>query len=192
MTQPTSASAANGQNPNAMMTRLEGPSPAMEVAVDLLRRSVIWAPMAVLISAAVWGTDGAISAAFALGLVMGNFLLSAYLLQVGGRISIAVMAGAALFGYIIRLGLILLAVLLVKDQAWLDPVALGVVLIVTHVGLLFWELRYVSGSMAFPGVKTRPGRTSAAVSARQVNLVAPDSSPVPADPQQSVPVTGRS
>ena len=192
MTQPTSASAANGQNPNAMMTRLEGPSPAMEVAVDLLRRSVIWAPMAVLISAAVWGTDGAISAAFALGLVMGNFLLSAYLLQVGGRISIAVMAGAALFGYIIRLGLILLAVLLVKDQAWLDPVALGVVLIVTHLGLLFWELRYVSGSMAFPGVKPRPGRTSAAVSARQVNLVAPDSSPVPADPQQSVPVTGRS
>ena len=131
MTQPTSASAANGQNPNAMMTRLEGPSPAMEVAVDLLRRSVIWAPMAVLISAAVWGTDGAISAAFALALVMGNFLLSAYLLQVGGRISIAVMAGAALFGYIIRLGLILLAVLLVKDQAWLDPVALGVVRIVT-------------------------------------------------------------
>ena len=29
-------------------------------------------------------------------------------------------------------------------------------LIVTHLGLLFWELRYVSGSMAFPGLKPKP------------------------------------
>jgi len=26
-------------------------------------------------------------------------------------------------------------------------------LIVTHLGLLFWELRYVSGSLAYPGLK---------------------------------------
>ena len=32
-------------------------------------------------------------------------------------------------------------------------VALGLTLIVTHLGLLLWELRYVSASLAFPGLK---------------------------------------
>jgi len=186
VTQPSNSTAqsSNAQPPNAqpangLLTRLEGPSPAMEIAVDLIRRAAIWSPLAILVSGAIWGTDGAISAAFALGLVILNFLLSAWMLQAGARISIAVMAGAALFGYLIRLGLILVAVLLVKDQPWLDPVALGVVLIVTHLGLLFWELRYVSGSMAFPGLKPRAGRRSAAVTATQVNLTGNINSPTP-------------
>lgn len=179
MTQPSNPTArsSNAQPANGLLTRLEGPSPAMEIAVDLIRRAAIWSPLAILVSGAIWGTDGAISAAFALGLVILNFLLSAWMLQAGARISIAVMAGAALFGYLIRLGLILVAVLLVKDQPWLDPVALGVVLIVTHLGLLFWELRYVSGSMAFPGLKPRAGRRSAAVTATQVNLTGNINSP---------------
>ena len=161
-----------------MLTRLEGPSPAMEIAVDLLRRAVIWAPLAILGSAAVWGTDGAISAAVALVIVSANFLLSAWLLQAGGRISVALMAGAALFGYLLRLGLILVAVLLIKDQPWLHPVAFGVVLIVTHLGLLFWELRYVSGSMAFPGLKPKPGLESTADTAPVVTSTPSLDSPV--------------
>ena len=32
-------------------------------------------------------------------------------------------------------------------------VPLGLTLIVTHLGLLFWELRYVSASLAYPGLK---------------------------------------
>jgi hypothetical protein len=32
-------------------------------------------------------------------------------------------------------------------------VALGVCVLVTHLGLLFWELRYVSMSLAFPGLR---------------------------------------
>ena len=31
--------------------------------------------------------------------------------------------------------------------------ALGITVLVTHLGLLFWELRYVSASLAFPGLK---------------------------------------
>ena len=31
--------------------------------------------------------------------------------------------------------------------------ALGICVLVTHLGLLFWELRYVSASLAFPGLK---------------------------------------
>ena len=139
------------------------------------------------------------------------------MLQVGGRISLAVMAGAALFGYLLRLGLILVVVLLIKDQSWLDPVAFGIVLIVSHLGLLFWELRYVSGSMAYPGVKPRPGKTPAEVTvhafdptadqfsrtgtpadaATQPTATSPTATPAtgtphtstPADPEQSVTAT---
>ena len=63
------------------------------------------------------------------------------------------MVGAVLFGYIGRLALIALAVMLVRDASWVSLVPLGVTIIVTHLGLLFWELRYVSASLAFPGLK---------------------------------------
>ena len=56
-----------------------------------------------------------------------------------------------------RLGLIFVAVLLVKDAPWVELVPLGITLIVTHLVLLFWEMRHVSSSLAFPGLK--PGAT---------------------------------
>jgi hypothetical protein len=147
---------------NPLVQRMEGPSPAMEIARDIAKRS-IWMLPAILVFCFIgWGRDGAISGAYALAIVTVNFLLAAWMLQAAGRISFALMAGAALFGYIIRLGLIFLAVMLVRDASWVELVPLGLTLIVTHLGLLFWELRYVSGSLAFPGLKptTKSARTS--------------------------------
>jgi hypothetical protein len=51
------------------------------------------------------------------------------------------------------MALVTLVVFLVKDAGWVDLLALGVSILVTHLGLLFWELRYVSASLAFPGLK---------------------------------------
>ena len=68
-------------------------------------------------------------------------------------ISLALMMGASLFGYLVRLGLIFLAVMLIKDFSWVSLKALGCTIIVTHLGLLFWELKYISASLAFPGLK---------------------------------------
>jgi hypothetical protein len=138
---------------NPLMTRLDGPSPAMEVGKDIARHAVIWLPAMVALCAIGWGADGAASAAYGVAIVTVNFLLAAWLLAVTGRISFALMAGAALFGFLIRLGLIFLAVMLVKDASWVSLVPLGLTLIVTHLGLLFWEMRYVSASLAFPGLK---------------------------------------
>ena len=66
--------------------------------------------------------------------------------------------GAVLFGYLLRLGLIFLAVFLVHDASWFEKLPLGLTIIVTHLGLLIWELRYVSASLAFPGLKPSPDR----------------------------------
>jgi hypothetical protein len=136
-----------------MLVRVEGPSPAMAVAVDLARRSLWLLPVAVFTSAAIWGIDGVASTLYALAIVVVNFLLAGWLLAVTGRISAAAMAGAALFGFLLRLGLIFLAVLLVQDASWLELVPLGITLVATHLVLLFWEMRHISSSLAFPGLK---------------------------------------
>ena len=42
---------------------------------------------------------------------------------------------------------------LVKDLPWVEMVPLAITLLVTHLGLLLWETRYVSLSLAYPGLK---------------------------------------
>jgi len=138
---------------NPMLMRMEGPSPAQQVAADIVKRGLWVAPLLMLAGAAIWGSDGALSVGYALALVLANFWLAAALIAWSSRISLALVMAATLFGFIVRLALIFLAVWLVKDAGWVDFVALGITIIVSHLGLLFWEMRYVSASLAFPGLK---------------------------------------
>lgn len=137
----------------AVVTRLDGPAVETDIARDMLRRGAWAAPALIAVFGLIWGVDGALSTAYGIAIVSVNFLLAAALLSWTARISLGLMMGAALFGYLVRLALIFLAVWLVKDAAWVDIVPLGITLIVTHLGLLFWELRYVSASLAYPGLK---------------------------------------
>ncbi len=137
----------------APVTRWEGPSPAIEIARDLARRALLVAPIGLLIGAMIDGIAGAASVGYGLLIVVVNFLLSAAMLSRAARISFAAVGAAALLGYGIRLGLIFVAVMAVRDQSWVSLVPLGITLIATHLGLLFWELRFVSGSLAYPGLK---------------------------------------
>jgi hypothetical protein len=143
-------------------TRDLGPAPEREIASDMVRRALPVAPVIVLLALVPWGVDGALSAAFAIAVVVINFLVAAWVLAAASRISYALLMAAAMFGYLVRLALIGLAVWAVKDAAWVEPLPLGLTLIVTHLGLLLWELRYVSASLAFPGLK--PGATKESAS----------------------------
>ena len=67
---------------------------------------------------------------------------------------------AALGGFALRLFLLTAIVWAVKDQPWVDITALGFTLIVTHLGLLIWETRHVSASLAYPGLKPTPTKLS--------------------------------
>lgn len=136
-----------------MQVRIEGPSPALAVAFDLAKRSLWLVPVVVFVSAAFWGLEGVYSTLYALAIVVANFVFSAYLLAVTGRINAALMAGAAMFGFLLRLALIFGAVMLVRNMWWVELVPLGITLIVAHLVLLFWEMRYISGTLAFPGLK---------------------------------------
>ncbi|NDD72984.1 MAG: hypothetical protein EBZ52_07415, partial [Actinobacteria bacterium] len=47
------------------------------------------------------------------------------------------------------------AVFVVRNLGWVELIPLGLTIILAHLGLLFWELRYVSLSLAYPGLKPR-------------------------------------
>jgi hypothetical protein len=141
----------------AFVTRLDGPAPEMGIGRDLVRRGLIVAPLIVAVCGVIWGMDGVRSALYGIAIVLVNFMLAALTIAWTARISLGLMMGAVLFGYLIRLGLIFLAVWLVRDATWISLPALGATIIVTHLGLLFWELKFVAISLAQPGLKpTRP------------------------------------
>jgi hypothetical protein len=140
-----------------MTTALAGPAPEVAVTKDMVRRGLIVAPLLIAICGFIWGLDGAYSSAYGIAIVLVNFALAAIIVAYTARISLGLMMGAVLFGYLVRLGLIFLAVLLVKDLSWISLPALGTTIIVTHLGLLFWEMKYVALSLAHPGLKpSRP------------------------------------
>jgi len=131
----------------------EIPAVEREVVLDMLRRAAPALPLVVLVAGLARGSSGAFSAAFAVALVVGNFLAAAALLGWAARISPMFLAGASMGGFVVRLLVITVAFLAVKDQAWLDVAAFGLTLVLTHLGLLIWEARHLSASLAFPGVK---------------------------------------
>jgi hypothetical protein len=143
----------NNVNPSVLAMRDTGPSPEAQITRDIVKRGIFVAPVLIAVSALLWGASGAWSSAYGLGLVLCNFMIAAGLVATTARISYALMMAATMFGYILRLGLIALAVMLVRNEPWVDLLALGLTLIITHLGLLFWEMRFVSATLAFPGLK---------------------------------------
>lgn len=129
--------------------------PVAEVANDMARRGLIVVPIAAGIAGLFAGWDVAASIGYAALIVVLNFLLAAHLLSWAARISLALIPSVALGGYALRLALVFLAVWFVKDFSWVRIIPLGITIIATHLGLLVWELRYVSATFAHPGLKPR-------------------------------------
>jgi hypothetical protein len=133
----------------------ETPAVERQLAFDMLKRGVWLAPVVVIAATVIWGTAGASSAGLAIALVLVNLVLAAVALSWAARRSLNMLMVVALGGFAVRMGLVTAVLLLVKDEPWIDLVALGVTVLVTHLGLLFWELRYVSASLAFPALKPK-------------------------------------
>jgi hypothetical protein len=128
----------------------------------MVKRGLLAAPLLILFGFLIWGSDGAWSSAYAIALVLVNFLLSALLIGWAAKISLVALMAATMFGYLFRLALLFVAVFVVRDAGWISLPAVGAAIIVTHLGLLVWELRYVSISLAYPGLKpSSPSSTPA-------------------------------
>ena len=130
-----------------------GPAPEAAVARDLARRAVLVTPLVLLATGLLWGAAGAASAAIGLGLVALNFLASAGVIGWAARRSHALVFGAVLGGYVVRLAVVLGVALALQSVSWVNIPVLVVTVAVAHLALITWELRFVSFSLAFPGLK---------------------------------------
>lgn len=129
-----------------------------EVAIDIVKRGLMVAPVIVLVAGLIQGWTGVTSAAIALGIVLVNFLAAAAIMTRAAKSGPTAIGAAALGGYVVRLAVILVALVLLRHQPWIDLPTLGIVIVGTHLGLLVWEMKYVSLTLAAPGLK--PARPS--------------------------------
>jgi hypothetical protein len=140
---------------NAMVTRLDGDAPEIEIANDLARRALPIAPLFLIVSGIFWGWGGVASAAYAMALVVFNFALAARLMAWAAKISLALLYGTVLGGYVLRLAVLMVAFFAVKGFGWFEVIPFAFTLVITHLVLLVWETKYVSITLAYPGLKPK-------------------------------------
>lgn len=127
------------------------------IADHLARHALLVSPVVVLACGIFFGIDGAISAAIGLALVALNFLVSARLISWASERSLALLQGMVLGGFVVRLFALTLIVLGLEQFSFINLPVLVLTIAITHIGLLIWETRYVSLTLAAPGLKPGVG-----------------------------------
>jgi len=125
------------------------------IATDMVKRAIPIAPAIVLVALLAAGSKGAWSALLAVAIVIVNFLLAAVSLSWAARTSPVTLMATSLGGFLVRMGLVTAVVLAVRHASWINLSILAITILVTQLGLLFWETKYVGASLAFPGVKPK-------------------------------------
>ncbi len=128
-------------------------APEREVATDLFRRGLIISPLLLALCLIIWGVNGLACGAIGLGLVLVNFLMGAWIIDWAVKISPQVLMTAVLGGFVLRMGVLAAVVLPIRNVSWFEIIPFGALLIFSHLGLLIWETRYVSATLAYPGLK---------------------------------------
>ena len=107
-------------------------------------RALVVGPVLVAAIGLVRGWPGAAAAAVGVAIVAGNFLLAGAVLSWAARRSPTAYHAAALAGFFIRLGLIMLAMF---GVAWIwdaDRLAMAVAVVASYLVMLTWEAMVVS------------------------------------------------
>src|SRR5215813_12081268 len=146
------------QPPESTVPEISVPDPDMiesRIAKDIARHALWVAPVAILALGLWQGVGGALGVALALVVVLANFLITGALLGWAARISPAMIMAVSLGGFLVWLIVIFGMGLLVEqiDAVNLDVFVVSV--LVLHLGLLFWEMRSITFSLASPGLKPR-------------------------------------
>ena len=114
------------------------------IARHTVARSIYVAPVLIAIFALVGGWEGAWSSALGVAVVVVNFLVAGAILSVAARISLAVYQAAALVSFVLRLGLMVPAVLLIASLVPIDRPAFGITAVAAYLALLSWEAVAIS------------------------------------------------
>ncbi len=108
-------------------------------------RRVVWvAPPLILIYGLISGGLGALSASIGVAIVAANFVIAGFLLSKAAAVSLKLYHAAALVGFLLRLTLIMLVMLVTAQVIEVDRMAMGISAVVSYLVLLSWEAVAVS------------------------------------------------
>jgi len=136
-------------------SRIVATGPEREVARDMARLGLMVAPLFLIGTSIIWGVAGLISSAIALTFVIVNLLFGAWIIDKAAAVSPNLLMGAALGGFFLRLMVMALVVVPIRDYSWFEVVPFAVTLVGGHLGLLAWETQRVSMTLAYPGLAPR-------------------------------------
>jgi hypothetical protein len=118
---------------------------------EAIRRVLPCAPVALVAAFALGqlfgGTDAAWSAAIAAVIVVVNFVAAALSVAWAARISPPILFAVAMGGFVVRLIVYTVALVLLNTLEWFSPLAFALALVPTVIGLLVVEARSLSGRM---------------------------------------------
>ncbi len=103
--------------------------------------------LAYVVGALFGGADAGWSAVIAVVLVYLNFLANALSISWAASISPTLVSIVALGGYVVRLIIYTVALVLLNQLSWFSPVAFALTLVPAIVGLLIFEAKALSGRM---------------------------------------------
>lgn len=106
------------------------------LAKHIVSRAVFVGPVLVAIFWLTRGWDGAWSSALGVAVVIGNFLLAGWILSISARMSLAAYHAAALIGFLLRLGLLTLTMILIASLVPIDRLAFGITAVVAYLVLI--------------------------------------------------------
>ncbi|MDP8977454.1 MAG: hypothetical protein M3N17_02540 [Actinomycetota bacterium] len=124
------------------------PGPPRDVELHLARSAVVLAtllaPPVVGVAALAAGGGGALGAAIGAAVVAGMFVMSGATLSWAARLGPTALMGAALGGYLLRLMIYALLIVLLRPVEAIHGPSLAVSAAVLLVAALVWEVRVVS------------------------------------------------
>jgi hypothetical protein len=117
-----------------------GSTPVETVIAKHTVARLVWVgPVLIALFGLLRGWDGVIGASLGVGVVGVNFFIAGVMLSVALRISLAMYHAAALFGFFLRLGLLLGTMLLIVQFFDIDRVAFGISAVLAYIVLLILE-----------------------------------------------------
>ncbi len=129
------------------------------IAVDLAKKALLAAPVVALVLGLWRGPDAALAVVLAVAVVVANLFAAAEILGFTARHAPHLLTGVALMSFLGRLIAITAIGVGVKALGITDWPVFCLVLLGGYFVLLIWELRSVSMSLAYPGLKPKPGES---------------------------------
>jgi ATP synthase protein I len=103
--------------------------------------------VAFILGGLIGGSDAAWSAAIAVVIVFLNFVVAALSVAWAARISPSILFVVAMGGFVIRLFVYTIALVLLNTLDWFSPLAFALTLVPVTIGLLVVEAKTLSGRL---------------------------------------------